>query len=38
VAKQQISARVYLDHLKACTFPGLDMSVDKNRYPHDFMR
>ena len=38
VAKQQISARVYLDYLKACIFLGLDMSVDKNRYPHDFMR
>ena len=38
VAKQQTSARVYLDYLKACNYLGLDMSVDKNRYPHDFMR
>ena len=38
VDKQQISHRLYLDYLRACNYLGLDMSEDKNRYPHDFMR
>ena len=38
VAKQKISNRLYLDYLKACNYLGMDMSENKNRYPHDFMR
>ncbi len=34
--KQKISHRLYLDYLNACNYLGLDMSEDKNRYPHDF--
>lgn len=36
MTKQKIDAYNYTDYLKACNFLGLDMSVDKNRYPHDF--
>lgn len=36
--KQSISAYLYLDYLKACQYLGLDMTEDKNRYPHDFKR
>ncbi len=35
---QQASNRSYLDYLKACLYLGIDMSEDKNRYPHDFKR
>ncbi len=38
VSKQQIRTRLYLDYLNACNYLGLDMTVNKNRYPHDFMR
>ena len=37
-AKQDISHRLYLDYVKACTYLGLDMTLPKNRYPHDFKR
>ena len=33
---QNTELRPYLDYHKACTFLGLDMSLPKNRYPHDF--
>lgn len=36
IAKQKISNGLYLDYLNACLYLGLDMSEDKNRYPHDF--
>ena len=29
---------MYLDYLNACNYLGLDMTEDKNRYPHDFKR
>ena len=38
IDKQKITANLYLDYLKACEYLGLDMSEDKNRYPHDFKR
>lgn len=38
IAKQNINDTLYLDYLKACNFLGLDMTEDRNRYPHDFMR
>ena len=36
VKDKKISNRLYLDYLRACNYLGLDMSLDKNRYPHDF--
>ena len=33
---QNAGLSLYLDYHKACTFLGLDMSLPKNRYPHDF--
>lgn len=38
LCKQNISATLYLDYMKACNFLGLDMTEDKNRFPHDFKR
>ncbi len=38
IEKQNISHRIYLDYLKACTYLGIDMNEDKNRFPHDFKR
>lgn len=38
IVKQNTSNDVYLDYLNACNYLGLDMSLDKNRFPHDFMR
>jgi hypothetical protein len=35
---QDVKLRSYLDYLTACNFLGLDMSIDKNRFPHDFKR
>ncbi len=34
--KQKISDRLYLDYLLACNYLGLDMSEEKNCFPHDF--
>jgi len=34
--KHTTTPLVYLDYLKACNYLGLDMSLPKNRYPHDF--
>ncbi len=36
IAEQKTSNRSYLDYLKACTYLGMDMREDKNRFPHDF--
>lgn len=38
IAKQQTNPNTYLDYLKACQNLGLDMTEDKNRFPHDFKR
>lgn len=35
---QKTSYRTYMDYLRACEFLKLDMTLDKNRYPHDFKR
>lgn len=35
---QKTSASSYLDYYNACVYLGMDMSLPKNRYPHDFMR
>lgn len=36
IIKQNISNRLYLDYLNACNYLGLDMTEEKNRFPHDF--
>lgn len=33
---QKTNCYSYIDYLKACEYLGLDMSLDKNRVPHDF--
>ncbi len=38
IKKKDITHRLYLDYLKACNYLGLDMTLPKNRYPHDFNR
>ena len=38
IGKQQISVSLYGDYLKACLELGLDMTLSKNRFPHDFKR
>ena len=38
IGKQQTNISSYADYLKACTYLGLDMTIDKNRFPHDFKR
>lgn len=34
--KKRIYSHTYLDYLYACSFLGLDLSLNKNRYPNDF--
>ncbi len=34
--KQNIDGYCYQDYLEACEYLGLDMSLPKNRYPHNF--
>lgn len=36
VKNKNISNKLYLDYLTACTYLGLDMSEAKNCFPHDF--
>lgn len=36
LSKQNIDGYSYTDYLNACEYLGLDMNIDKNRYPHDF--
>jgi len=38
VANQNTNMDAYYDYFKACNYLGLDMSLKKNRYPHDFKR
>ena len=38
IAKQKASIPAYQDYLIACRELGLDMTISKNRYPHDFRR
>lgn len=38
IMKQNIDPASYTDYLKACTYLGLDMRLNKNRFPHDFSR
>ena len=36
LGRQNVTAGLYLDYFRACEYLGLDMTVKKNRYPHDF--
>ena len=36
IAAQKTNANTYLDYLKACQYLSIDMSIPKNRFPHDF--
>ena len=36
ISAQNTTVNTYLDYLKACNYLGLDMSLPKNRFPHDF--
>ena len=38
IEKQNANISSYSDYLNACTYLGLDMSLPKNRLPHDFKR
>lgn len=38
IDEQKISYRQYLDYLNACNDLELDMSINKNAFPHDFKR
>lgn len=38
VQNQKTTCRNYLDYLRACQFLNIDMTLNKNRYPHDFKR
>ena len=36
ITKQNTNVSSFVDYLKACNFLGLNMSENKNRYPHNF--
>lgn len=36
IDKQNANNTLYLDYLNACLYLGLDMTEERNRYPHDF--
>lgn len=38
IEKQNTNISSYADYLNACRYLELDMSIPKNRYPHDFKR
>lgn len=38
IEKQKTNITQYADYLRACRELNLDMSIDRNRYPHDFKR
>ncbi len=38
IEKQNTNFRSYDDYKRACEYLGIDMSIEKNRYPHDFKR
>ena len=37
-SQKQIVEGIYLDYWNACNYLGLNMTDEKNRYPHDFKR
>lgn len=38
VKNHDVNISSYKDYVNACIYLGLDMSIPKNRYPHDFKR
>ena len=38
IRKQETNPYSYRDYFNACLYLGVDMTEDKNRYPHDFKR
>lgn len=38
ISQQKTNLHTYADYIKACEYLGLDMTEEKNRYPHDFRR
>ncbi len=36
--QQEVGFASYTDYIRACNYLGLDMSLPKNRFPHDFKR
>lgn len=38
LVEQDSSVSSYVDYYNACVYLGMDLSLPKNRYPHDFMR
>ncbi len=38
LVKQDISIPMYEDYLRVCEYLGLDMKIEKNRFPKQFMR
>lgn len=38
LSKQNTNTHSYLDYWNACNYLGLNMTDEKNRYPHDFKR
>ena len=38
LSKQNANTHSYLDYWNACNYLGLNMTDEKNRYPHDFKR
>ncbi len=38
IERQNTNFYSYRDYLNACEYLGIDMTEDKNRYPHDFKR
>lgn len=38
IEEQHTSYRTYLDYLSACNYLKLDMTLEKNRFPHDFKK
>ena len=38
ISQQKTSLYTYADYIKACEYLGLDMTEERNRFPHDFQR
>ena len=38
ISQQKTNLHTYADYIKACEYLGLDMTKERNRFPHDFQR
>ena len=38
ISQQKTNLHTYADYIKACEYLGLDMTEERNRFPHDFQR